>query len=54
MARVYIDHLSKHVGQEVTLHGWLYNKRSSGKIKFLLLRDGTGMIQCVVVKSNVA
>lgn len=50
---VYIDRLADHVGTTVTLHGWLYNKRSSGKIKFLVLRDGTGMCQCVVVKSNV-
>ncbi len=51
---VYIDHLSSHVGETVTLRGWLYNKRSSGKIKFLVLRDGTGLCQCVVVKNNVS
>ncbi len=39
--------------QEVELRGWLYNKRSSGKIHFLELRDGTGFIQCVVVKGEV-
>lgn len=49
----YIDGLSKHVGQEVTLQGWLYNMRSSGKIKFLLMRDGTGICQGVLVKSVV-
>ncbi len=53
MKRVYIEELDKHVGEEVTLHGWLYNKRSSGKIWFLLLRDGTGLVQCVVVKNAV-
>jgi asparaginyl-tRNA synthetase len=53
MARVYIEHLKNHVGQEVQLHGWLYNKRSSGKIRFLLLRDGTGVVQCVLVKGQV-
>ena len=53
MKRTYIEELEKHVGEEVTLHGWLYNKRSSGKIWFLLLRDGTGLVQCVVVKSVV-
>lgn len=51
---VYIKDLSKHVGEEVTLKGWLYNKRSSGKIKFLILRDGTGYVQCVVFKGNVS
>ncbi len=51
---VYIKDLSKHVGEEVTLKGWLYNKRSSGKIKFLILRDGSGYTQCVVVKNNVS
>ncbi len=53
MAKIYIEELSKHVGQEVELQGWLYNKRSSGKIRFLLLRDGTGVIQCVMVKGNL-
>ncbi len=49
----YIEDLSKHVGREVTLRGWLYNKRSSGKIQFLILRDGTGLCQCVVMKNAV-
>ena len=51
--KFYIEDLSKHVGEQVTLQGWLYNLRSSGKIKFLLLRDGTGICQGVVVKSVV-
>jgi asparaginyl-tRNA synthetase len=50
--KVYISEIAQHVGQEVTLAGWLYNKRSSGKIHFLLLRDGTNTIQCVVVKDE--
>ena len=50
----YIEDLSAHVGREVTLRGWLYNKRSSGKIQFELLRDGTGVCQCVVVKNAVS
>jgi asparaginyl-tRNA synthetase len=54
MARVYIEDLSKHAGKEVVLRGWLYNKRSSGKIKFLVMRDGTGVVQGVVVKNNVS
>jgi len=51
---IYIKDLGKHVGETVTLKGWLYNKRSSGKIKFLILRDGTGYLQCVVFKGNVS
>lgn len=51
---VYIKDLSKHVNEEVTLKGWLYNKRSSGKVKFLIMRDGTGYAQCIVFKGNVS
>lgn len=50
---IYINNLSEHVGKEVTLKGWLYNKRESGKVKFLILRDGTGYLQCIVFKGNV-
>lgn len=49
-----IKEIASHVGKEVKLGGWLYNKRSSGKIQFLQLRDGTGFIQGVLVKSQVA
>jgi len=52
--QTYIDELAKHVGEEVTLKGWLYNMRSSGKLMFPQLRDGTGIVQCVVVKNAVA
>jgi len=52
-ARASIASIAKHEGQSVTLHGWLYNKRSSGKLHFLQLRDGTGTIQCVVFKGDV-
>lgn len=48
-----IRDLGKHVGQEVTLRGWLYNKRKSGKIRFLMVRDGSGLIQCVVLKNEI-
>ncbi len=48
-----INCLSQHEGKEVTLAGWLYNSRASGKIQFLILRDGTGLCQCVVEKSKV-
>ena len=50
--RVYIEDVGKHVGKEVTLKGWVYNTRSGGKIKFLLLRDGTGLIQCILFKGE--
>src|SRR5512137_8350 len=50
---VYINQLKDHVGQEVTLNGWLYNSRASGKIQFLIVRDGTGLCQCIVEKGKV-
>ncbi|PYS58010.1 MAG: asparagine--tRNA ligase [Acidobacteria bacterium] len=53
MGQIYITELSQHVGEEVTLKGWLYNMRSSGKLLFPQLRDGTGIVQCVVAKNSV-
>src|SRR3954452_14156713 len=50
---VSINHLGDHVGKKVTLRGWLYNKRSSGKLHFLEVRDGSGIIQCVMAKAEV-
>src|SRR5919197_6288026 len=50
---VHIADIAQHEGKEVTLHGWLHNRRSSGKLHFLQVRDGTGTIQCVVFKGNV-
>ncbi|HXG84830.1 MAG TPA: asparagine--tRNA ligase [Pyrinomonadaceae bacterium] len=52
MNQTYINELKNHIGEEVTLKGWLYNSRSSGKLAFLQLRDGTGIVQCVVFKPN--
>ncbi|MBK9216067.1 MAG: asparagine--tRNA ligase [Chloracidobacterium sp.] len=52
MAQTYINQLKEQIGNSVTLKGWLYNKRSSGKLVFLQLRDGTGIVQCVVFKPN--
>ena len=54
MDKVYISEISKFEDKEVTLNGWLYNKRSSGKLRFLLVRDGTETIQCVVFKNDVS
>ena len=48
-----IESLSDHVGETVTLRGWLYNKRSSKGLHFLVLRDGTGLCQCVVNEGEV-
>jgi asparaginyl-tRNA synthetase len=53
MAHVYIEDIARHVGQEVSLKGWLHNRRSSGKIHFLIVRDGTGFIQGVMSKATV-
>ena len=49
---VTVSELAQHVGQDVELKGWVYNTRSVGKIWFLILRDGTGILQCVVVKDE--
>jgi len=54
MARIYIEDLSKHVGEDVSISGWLYHKRSSGKIRFLVVRDGTGLLQCVMMRGVVS
>lgn len=53
MDHFYIERAKEFVGKEVTLRGWLYNKRDSGRVKFLLLRDGTGIMQAVMVKGEV-
>lgn len=52
MNQTYVNELRRHIGSEVVLKGWLYNSRSSGKLVFLQLRDGTGIVQCVVFKGN--
>ena len=54
MEKVYIADIGNYEGKEATVSGWLYNKRSSGKLYFLLVRDGTGLIQCVVSQSDVS
>ena len=51
---VRIDALSKHVGTSVTVRGWVSHLRSSGKVAFVVLRDGTGLLQSVLVKSQVS
>src|SRR3954453_20463925 len=49
--RITISQATEWVGQSVEIPGWLYNLRKSGKIVFPILRDGTGLIQCVALKS---
>jgi len=51
--RIWIEDVPQFVGKKVEVRGWLYNKRSSGKIHFLIIRDGTGYIQSVMVKGEV-
>jgi len=51
--RIRIQDAGRHVGETVEIAGWLYNLRKSGKIAFPLLRDGTGIMQCVAVKANI-
>ncbi len=53
MSWVLVKDVKDYNDREVTLKGWVYNKRSSGKIWFLILRDGTGIIQGVVLKNEV-
>ncbi len=49
--QTYIEDIGRHEGQDVTIKGWLHNRRSSGKIHFLIVRDGTGFIQAVMSKA---
>ncbi|MBI3361258.1 MAG: asparagine--tRNA ligase [Chloroflexi bacterium] len=54
MNNVSIEYLSSHVGEEVSLNGWLYNRTDKGKLQFLQVRDGTGIVQCVVFAKDVS
>ena len=54
LTQVYIRDVPAHVGREITIKGWLYNKTHKGRLWFLLVRDGTGLIQSVLFKGNVA
>ena len=49
-----ISHIGEKAGRTATARGWLYNRRSSGKIQFLIVRDGTGYLQCVVPRAEVS
>ena len=50
--RCWLEDVGQYVDQKVELKGWAYNTRSSGKIKFLQLRDGTGTIQCIFFRGE--
>jgi asparaginyl-tRNA synthetase len=54
MEQTYISDIGKHLGEEITIKGWLYNKRSSGKLGFLEIRDGSGIIQGILSKKDVS
>jgi asparaginyl-tRNA synthetase len=51
--QIYIERLAEHVGEPVTIKGWVYAKTGKGKLQFLQVRDGTGIVQCVVFKRDV-
>lgn len=53
MEIIRISDIKNYEGKEVEIKGWLYNKRSSGSIKFLIIRDGTGFIQATLLKSEI-
>ncbi len=49
-----IENLPNLIGQEVTLNGWVYDTTSKGKLQFIKLRDGSGIVQCVAFKQNIS
>mgnify|MGYP000200236912 FL=1 len=54
MSEISIKNLKNSIGKEVQINGWVYNLRSIGKIWFVIVRDGTGYVQCVVTKNDVS
>jgi asparaginyl-tRNA synthetase len=54
MAIIRIQDIAQHIGEQVTLQGWLYNKTDKGKLQFLQVRDGTGIVQVVVFQKDVS
>lgn len=53
MARIFIKDLAQHVGENVSLKGWIHNRRNMGGISFLILRDKTGTVQCVFENTDI-
>ncbi len=52
MQWIYIEDIAKYRGQEIEVRGWVYNKRSSGKVRFLIVRDGTGLLQATAFSAD--
>ena len=50
---ISVSHISNYVGQEVTIKGWVYNRTDKGKLVFLVIRDGSGFVQCVAFKGDL-
>lgn len=50
---IRVEHIAGHVDQEVTIQGWVYNRTDKGKLQFLLVRDGSGFVQCVAFKGDL-
>src|SRR5574338_1457570 len=50
---ISVSQIAKYVGQEVTIKGWVYNRTDKGKLVFLLIRDGSGFVQCVAFKGDL-
>ncbi len=53
MAIIRVEEIAKYAGQEVTIQGWVYNRTDKGKLVFLLVRDGSGFVQCVAFKGDL-
>lgn len=54
MSIIRIEKIAQHAGQAVTLQGWVYARTDKGRLQFLQVRDGTGILQCVVFQKEVA
>ena len=54
MAMIRVQDIAQHIGEQVTLQGWLYNKTDKGRLQFLQVRDGTGIVQAVVFQKDVS
>lgn len=50
---IRVEHIAKYIGQDVTIQGWIYNRTDKGKLVFLLVRDGSGFVQCVAFKGDL-
>ena len=53
MEKIRINKIENYIDKEVKINGWVYNSRRSGKIGFLTMRDGFGLLQCIIVKNEV-